>query len=99
MTSQQEERIKSMMREIAQEEVTIEGVRDCIYTYGSELACLRIFAKYNTNGAYPNRNARVGYSENLKTWYFCLENVNLPSGNIESQAQPETQTPGTHPNL
>lgn len=79
MTPEQEQRIKAMMRETAKEEVTVQQVCDCLYTYGSELACLRIFAKYNTNGAYPNRNARVGFSENLKTWYFCLENLSFPS--------------------
>jgi hypothetical protein len=77
MTANQEKRIIDMMKEFAGEDVTVEQIASCLYTFGSELACLRIFAKYNANGAVHNKNTRVGYSENLKTWYFALDNVNL----------------------
>lgn len=57
----------------AVEPVTVEQVASALYGFGSELACLRIFAKYNTNGAHHNPNARVGYSVNRSTWFFSLE--------------------------
>lgn len=79
MTDEQEKRTASMMKEFAGEDVTIEHITSCVYAFGSELACLRIFAKYNANGATHNPNARVGYSDNRKTWYFVLENVDLSS--------------------
>jgi len=80
MTDEQEKRIARMMKEYAGgEDVKIEHITSCIYAFGSELACLRIFAKYNANGAVHNKNARVGYSENQTSWYFVLENVDLPS--------------------
>jgi hypothetical protein len=77
MTDDQQKRIIAMMKEFAGEDITVEQITSCLYTFGSELACLRIFAKYNANGTVHNKNARVGYSDNLKTWYFALDNVNL----------------------
>lgn len=73
MTEQQKQRTVAMMSEIAGESVTVEKVTTNLYVHGSELACLRIFAKYNANGAAPNPKARVGYSKNLGTHYFSLE--------------------------
>jgi hypothetical protein len=79
MTANQEARILATMKEFAGEDMTIELITSCLYAFGSELACLRIFAKYNANGATFNQNVRVGYSKNLETWYFALDNVNLPN--------------------
>ncbi len=80
MTDEQEKRTTAMMREFAGgEDVRVQQITSCLYTFGSELACLRIFAKYHSNGTTFNPNARIGYSENLTTWYFALKNVNLSS--------------------
>jgi hypothetical protein len=57
----------------AAEPVTVEQITSVLYGFGSELACLRIFAQYQSNGAYHNPRARVGYSENRASWYFSLE--------------------------
>lgn len=53
--------------------VTVEQITFCLYVFGSELAVLRIFARYNANGAVHNPKARVGYSTNRKTFYLSLE--------------------------
>lgn len=58
---------------IAKEPVTGEVISGAMYVYGSELACLRIFAKYNSNGAIHNPKVRVGFSTNLNKWYVSLE--------------------------
>ena len=57
-----------MLAGFAKEEVSVECIKGTLYAYGSELACLRIFAKYQ-----PSTKARVGYSKNMNTWYFSLE--------------------------
>lgn len=73
MTTAQALRTQKMMTEYAGEPVSLAQVASALYVFGSELACLRIFAKYQTNGAYHNPNARVGFSKNRNTWYFSLE--------------------------
>ena len=63
--------LKSFAKEVtrfAKEEVTIELINETLYVFGSELAILRIFAKYS-----KSENARQGYSKNMKTFYFCLD--------------------------
>lgn len=77
MTTQQDNRTRKMMTEYAGgKPVTCEQINSTLYVFGSELAVLRIFAKYNTNGAYLNPKARVLFSENRNSWAFSLE---LPS--------------------
>lgn len=66
-------RLERSMNAMAKEAVEVEQVGDVIYVWGSELATLRIFATYQTNGAYHNPKARVGYSKNLSKFYFVLE--------------------------
>jgi len=54
--------------EIAKEEIRVEQIKGAVYGFASELAVLRLLAKYR-NAA----NARHGFSENLNSWYFSLE--------------------------
>jgi hypothetical protein len=63
--------LESFAKEVtrfAKEEVTIELINETLYVFGSELAILRIFVKY-----CKSENARQGYSENMKTFYFSLD--------------------------
>lgn len=73
MTTEQVARYARSLSNQAGEPVTVEKIKGVYYAYGSELACLRLFAVYNSNGAAPNARVRVGYSENLGTWYLSLE--------------------------
>ena len=50
---------------IAGEPVTVEQIGSAIYAFGSELGTLRLFRKMP--------NMRQGFSENMKTFYFCVE--------------------------
>lgn len=50
---------------IAGEPVTVEQISGALYAFGSELATLRLFRKM------PSK--RQGYSENMQTFYFCVE--------------------------
>ena len=73
MTAAHIKRATAMMNEFAKETVTVEPLGSTLYAFGSELACLRIFAKYQSNGAAPNKKARIGHSKNRDTWFFSLE--------------------------
>lgn len=73
LTQEQAARFAAMFGGIAKEAVTAAKIKSAYYVFGSELACLRIFAKYQANGAVHNPKARVGYSPTHKTWYFSLE--------------------------
>jgi len=42
-----------------------------IYAVGSELACLRLYKRFNT--IENIEKIEVNYSENLETWFFKLE--------------------------
>lgn len=68
-----EMRAAKTMTEFAGEPVTVAFTGSVLYGFASELGCLRIFAKYHGNGATPNPKVRVGYSENLGTWYVSIE--------------------------
>lgn len=61
------------LSKIAKEPVEVQQLGSAIYAYGSELATLRIFAKYNSNGAIYNKKVRCGYSENQNKFYFVIE--------------------------
>jgi hypothetical protein len=65
MTEAQLKRTVRDWSEIAGELVEVRELGGAIYAYGSELATLRLFRKM------PSK--RQGYSENLKTFYFCVE--------------------------
>jgi len=77
---------QAMFNNMAREPVELENVSGTLYVFGSELATLRIFAKYNANGAHPNSKARVGHSVNLGKFYFALENV--PARSTERSTEP-----------
>lgn len=64
-TATQIARTQTDYSKIAGEHVTIEQIGGEIYAFGSELATLRLFRKMP--------NMRQGYSENMKTFYFCVE--------------------------
>jgi hypothetical protein len=64
----QKNRTKIEWERIAGEELTFdwgETVQDAIYVFGSELATLRLFKKFHGGPC------KAGYSENLKSFYFC----------------------------
>lgn len=61
------EKTKAMFSTIAKESVEVEFFGDHFAAYGSELATLRLYRKYN--GA----SITQAWSENLKTFYFRLD--------------------------
>ncbi len=77
-----------MFNKIAGETVEIENISGTLYVFGSELATLRIFAKYNINGRTTDckHATRVGFSVNLNRFYFSIDNV-TPQEEIFRQLQ------------
>ena len=71
MTKHQIMRLTKDLSAIAGEQVSVSDIKGTYYAFGSELACLRLFHKYNIAAHCPN--TRAGYSDNLKTWYFSIE--------------------------
>ena len=67
MTEHQIMRLTKDLSAIAKEPITVEHSKGAYYAFGSELAVLRLFHKYNSP------KCRAGYSENMKTWYFSIE--------------------------
>jgi len=65
--------IEQTFQEFAKEPIEVQEITSAFYAFGSELAVLRIFAKYQTNGKYFNAQATIGYSEPRKSHYFCLD--------------------------
>lgn len=64
-------KFRDTVEEYSQENMTVEYIKGAYYAYGSELACLRLFHRYNLSSHNPK--VRAGFSVNLKTWYFALE--------------------------
>lgn len=56
---------------IAKEKMEVEYIKGLYYAYGSELACLRLFHKYNLSAHNPK--VRSGFSSAKQSWYFSLE--------------------------
>jgi hypothetical protein len=84
--TEHEQRAQTMLREYAGgEPVTVEIIAPMLYAFGSELACLRIFAKYNANGSVHNKHVRVGYSPNMESWYASVDNVTDPRSQLPNQ--------------
>ena len=67
-TGQQISRTKTEWERIAGESLEVEQVSGALYAFGSELATLRLLAKYRSIDA-----ANVGYSASLDTHYFILD--------------------------
>ena len=69
-----EKNIPSVKRDweaIAKESVRFELISGVLYGFCSELAALRLGNKYAA--AIADKTARVGYSENIGSWFFRLE--------------------------
>ena len=67
-----EEYLSRLWSHKANEAVTVEIVAGGAYALASGLVCLRLEHQYKNEGDRVN----VGYSKNLKTWFFCME-VNI----------------------
>lgn len=63
--------VSDFVRMAGGESVVVEQISGVIYVYTTELGAMRISLKYLPQMA--SGSARVGYSENLGTWYFRLE--------------------------
>ena len=72
LTPKQIERIEHEYsgKSYAGEKVKAEMIKGYLYIYGSELACLRMFYKFHAEKGRQFADGRVGYSTNLKTWYY-----------------------------
>ena len=74
MTNAHLHRTASMLQGFANgEPVTLEDMKGVLYVFGSELACLRIFAHYQSNGAIHNPYVRTGYSPTHQSCYCAIE--------------------------
>ena len=60
------DRAKSEFEKHAKMPVDVRELGGAIYGFTEELGALRLYKVYN--GKH-----RAGYSENLKTWYICIE--------------------------
>ncbi len=67
MTEAQKSRLQRDWNNISGEEVKVEKIGGAIYAFGSELAALRMFHKYNS------KSARAEFSKPRNSWFFCLE--------------------------
>jgi len=68
ITENQIERTITEWSNIAKETVEVEMVRETLYAYGSEIACLRLAYAFRDS----RKDIRCEYSLNLQTWYFSL---------------------------
>lgn len=67
-------KLKDQWKKIAGEPVEIEAIKGSFYGYCSELGTYRLFMKYTNKGKNnPNNKFDVGYSSNLKKYYFRME--------------------------
>lgn len=72
MTEQQNKSFTRNLSLIAGEVVSVMELASLVYVFGTELGVLRIFAKYNSNGAVHNPKCRIGYSLGHGSWYFSI---------------------------
>jgi hypothetical protein len=80
-----EEKAKRELETIAKETLSIELPYDnlsCIYAFGSELACLRLYQKYVSCATSKEKTDcyRFAYSENKKSFFFRIDNTWLFGG-------------------
>ena len=61
-------RVEEDWKTVAKEEIKIELIAGSLYAFGSELATLRLYRYYEGID-----DSRQGFSDNLKSYYFCLE--------------------------
>lgn len=64
-------RAKAEFEKHSKEPLEVENLGGALYAFGSELACLRLFYKYR----YCGDRANFGFSQNLNSWFFCLETL------------------------
>lgn len=62
-------RAKTEFEKIAKEEIQVENICGTYYTFGTELACHRLFYAYRNS--LPKID--VNFSKNRNSWYFRLE--------------------------
>lgn len=60
--------LKALFESIAKSEVTVEIQGTRVFVFGSELACLRLYA--HRSHKYL-KNLTCEYSLNLSSWYFA----------------------------
>lgn len=68
ITAVQLERVAKDWSECAGHKIEVEVIGGALYAFTDELACLRLLKKYRWS-----ENAASAYSQNLETFYFCLE--------------------------
>lgn len=70
-----EKRVSLLFEMYAGEPVVVQEIKGTYYGLGSELATLRLFAKYNGegNGEYANPKTRTGYSPIHNSHFFALD--------------------------
>lgn len=56
---------------VKDEPLDVDQVGAAIYGFSSELGALRLFHKYR--GAAALDKCRMGFSENVNSWYFVLD--------------------------
>lgn len=64
-------RMNKQFEEMGGEQGRTELIGGCFYFFGSELATLRIFKKFNLKG--HAKNVRQGQSASLETFYVAVE--------------------------
>ena len=74
MTEQQQRRFTAELSGYAGEDLRTEKINTTLYAYGSEIAILRLFAKYLSNGLVASDKYRIGYSPVEKAYFFAIYN-------------------------
>ena len=70
MNAERQNRVRIDWEDIAGEDLTVENIGGTLYAFGSELASLRLLAKYRHCA-----HADAKFSVTRKSWYFRLEGV------------------------
>lgn len=65
--------IESLWKQYSGENIKVEVHEPTAYGFGSELAVLRLLAKYTSNGKVQNSKVSIDYSINLQSWFFRLD--------------------------
>lgn len=66
-----ERRVSREFSRLAKEEIPVEILSGAAYGQGSELACLRLFHKYNS--MQRNKRTEIFYSDRYDSWVSRLE--------------------------